>query len=153
MIWTEIPAREDGNCPVCGADCESAEGVDIQDPFAIQECICENGPMSATASNGLLRVSLDWEGEGLCGEYDPGDPGDVPLLRFVVDIKNDEGEWEELEDASYCTCVSANAPLRVQEEIAQHILSEYADVVDAYPPAVSVKKLGERLSWLSDKED
>ena len=42
-VWTEVPAREDGSCPVCGADCESAEGVDIQDPFAIQECTCENG--------------------------------------------------------------------------------------------------------------
>lgn len=52
-------------------------------------------------------IKVEWEhiGEGWSGDYNPDDPNDEPLLRFTVYIRGvwPEFEWEQLEDASYCT--------------------------------------------------
>jgi hypothetical protein len=39
------------------------------------------------SEDGLVRVDLDWEGEGIDGDYDGTDPDDVPLLRYGVSRK------------------------------------------------------------------
>ena len=97
-------------------------------------------------------VRADWydAGEGICGDYDPEDPDDIPLLRFDIYIKKD-GEWEPVEDASYCTripldLVNENRVALVEKLYV--IYKAYEDVLSSDPDA-SVKKLGEYLSWIS----
>ncbi len=98
-----------------------------------------------------IRVSLEYIGEGLQGDYDKNDPDDEPLLRFYVEHKNDDGTWEEVEDASYCTNISANSSHDVIKKAVEFICKAYYDVL-SNDPYVSVKKLGENLSWLSEED-
>lgn len=93
------------------------------------------------------ELRVDWynAGEGVCGDYNPEDPDDMNLLRFdVYHMKDDE--WEEVEDASYCTWVRADTNISRLRELALHIFNEYKNVDYLYS---SVKKLGEGLSWLT----
>ena len=111
------------------------ENLDAETPLSIQ------GP--------LLR--FDWynAGEGWYGDYDPDDPTDANLLRFDGYIKNDIGEWEELEDSSYCTRTRADTTMDWLKDLLHIIYKRYSDVVTEYPCCISVKKLGEELSWIS----
>ena len=93
------------------------------------------------------RFRVDWYncGEGFNGDYNPEDPNDINFLRFDVYYMND-GQWEEVEDASYCTTVPATeSPIRLKN-LLEGILHEYS--LTDYPNC-SVKKLGESLSWIS----
>jgi len=92
-----------------------------------------------------IRVCLDDEcGEGWNGDYDPTDPEDDLLLRFSVDKMND-GNWEGVEDASYCTRLpNTISPEQVEKALAA-IMQE---VYDALCGGSSVKKTCERLSWI-----
>ena len=58
-------------------------------------------------------IRVEWEdiGEGICGDYNPEDPDDHPLLRFSVSILLD-GQWEAVEDASYCTQMPVDTPVQ-----------------------------------------
>lgn len=96
---------------------------------------------------GGVRVCWEDIGEGICGDYDPDDPDDIPLLRFYVDIFRD-GQWEEVEDASYCTRMPVNTPKPTLDRALRFLHAEYKDALSGYP-YTSVKKLGERLSWIS----
>lgn len=91
---------------------------------------------------------VDWYncGEGVMGDYNPDDPEDINLLRFDVYYKNLLEEWEEVEDASYCTGVAADTPIEKLRELLLFIFNRYKDT--NYPNC-SVKKLGEELSWLT----
>jgi hypothetical protein len=94
------------------------------------------------------RVRVEWVdlGEGLDGDYDPDDPNDVALLRFDVSWKNLQGEWEAADDASYCTDVPTATPLPVQQRLLEILMDEvYEPLTDRH----SIKKLCERLSWIS----
>ncbi len=59
-----------------------------------------------TLVRGDVRVSWAALGEGLDGDYDPSDPGDVELLRFDFHGRH-RGVWLTALDASYCTQVPA----------------------------------------------
>lgn len=96
---------------------------------------------------GGVRVCWEDIGEGICGDYDPDDPDDIPLLRFYVDIFRD-GKWEEVEDASYCTQMPVTTPKPTLDRALRFLHAEYKDALSGYP-YTSVKKLGERLSWIS----
>lgn len=98
------------------------------------------------------RVKAEWynAGEGICGDYDPEDPMDENLLRFDISWKNRD-EWEEVEDASYCTCTYADTAIEDLTKALYIIYKEYDNVIDNYPEH-SLKKLGERLSWINAKE-
>ena len=91
-----------------------------------------------------------WEniGEGFSGDYNEEDADDQNLLRFSVYIKDNDGEWEAIEDASYCTQNPYDTPEERLKSMLEIIFKEYRDVLDEYPPKYSVKKLGERLSWI-----
>lgn len=92
-----------------------------------------------------VRVELEWIGEGWSGEYDDRDPDDEPLLRFTVSHRVD-GEWEQVDDASYCTQLSA---LAVTEEERRRILTSIMEqVYDDVASGRSIKRLCEELSWL-----
>ena len=97
-----------------------------------------------------IKVSFVNADEGINGDYNPEDPDDINLLRFDVDIFRN-GEWEEVPDASYCTNLSVNEKMSVLVKAIKYLAAEYANVLSVNPEA-SVKKMGERLSWIS-KED
>jgi hypothetical protein len=40
--------------------------------------------VSYVGSGWQVKIELEWIGEGLDGDYNPGNPNDVPLLRFSV---------------------------------------------------------------------
>ena len=92
-------------------------------------------------SNGV-HVELEDLGEGLSGEYNDEDTDDEPLLRFTVTSGED---FEPIEDASYCTRISADTDLVRQGHLASMILNEVLEPVLA---GKSIKKLCERLSWI-----
>ncbi len=77
---------------------------------------------------------LDWEdiGEGLAGDYNPGDPNDIPLLRFSV-----SQDGEQIENGSYCTLVRADAPQSWLDHAGLQILTSGVD-----------KRSLERASWI-----
>ena len=93
------------------------------------------------------KFRVDWynAGEGYTGDYNPDDPEDVNFLRFDVYF-NVDGNWEEVEDASYCTHVPADTPLSTLRNLCCRIQRAYKDTDD---PNCSVKKLGEELSWIA----
>jgi hypothetical protein len=117
------------------------------------------------SEDGLVRVDLDWEGEGIDGDYDGTDPDDVPLLRYGVSRKftkecqddkfyhltgeyfqgRELGEWVGVEDSSYCTQLPINAPREQLIEAAQFILGYVeSGVRDLHRE----KRMYETLSWI-----
>jgi hypothetical protein len=97
-------------------------------------------------------VTVEWEsiGEGFNGDYDPEDPDDQPLLRFYVSRRSVSPSglvaWDEVEDASYCTQVPEATPAPVLAKLLEQLMDEFYEPVTQ---GRSVKKLGERLSWIS----
>jgi hypothetical protein len=104
--------------------------------------------------DGKVKVTLEDIGEGYEGDYNPNDPTDVPLLRMDVmahkSVENDYAEdggddWKQMSDSSYCTFLpvndaeSAHAALKViMDNVKEKVLA-----------GQSIKKICERLSWLS----
>lgn len=90
-----------------------------------------------------LRVDWYRAGEGYWGDYNPANPDDEELLRFDV-YKKVEDFWEEVDDASYCTTISAETSPEKLVKPLFVIFKEYKDV-----DLDSCKKLGEALSWIT----
>lgn len=86
-------------------------------------------------------------GEGYCGDYDEEDPEDENLLRYDVYVL-DEDYWEAVDDASYCTYVSADMDNKELMRLLEILMNEFYEVLHDDIHA-SVKKLGERMSWIS----
>lgn len=117
------------------------------------------------SEDGLVRVDLDWIGEGIDGDYDENDPQDVPLLRYVIsrkftkDCRDDRfyyltgeqyegrqiGEWCYVEDGSYCTQLRIDAPREQLIDAAQFILSY---VENGVRDLNHQKRMYESLSWI-----
>ena len=95
------------------------------------------------------NVKVIWEniGEGYNGDYDENDPDDENLLRFTVYVKDDD-VWNEVDDSSYCTNVSADTDDDELMALLHILMTEFYDVLH-YDIYASVKKLGERMSWIS----
>ena len=126
-----IGERYDAWCDTCGIDITL--WPDEETPVSIE--------------NDIIRADWYDAGEGICGDYNPEDPDDIPLLRF--DIYKKEGEdWVGVDDASYCTRMPATERLETLTRSLYIIFKEYNDVLKD-DPDVSVKKLGEALSWIS----
>ncbi len=106
-----------------------------------------------------LAVELDFQGEGLDGDYDPNDPDDIPLLRFCVLGKTLEGEWVELDETSQCTELSADLPWLIRLRAAAHIFEQVegglalgsSDELGS-ETGRKVRRLCESLCWLSDPD-
>lgn len=97
-------------------------------------------------------VKVEWVNcdEGWWGDYDPENPEDENLLRFDVSVWQN-GQWVEKEDASYCTQFPASASLADKCRALQILGKEY-DYALSDDIEVSVKKLGERLSWICPED-
>jgi hypothetical protein len=96
------------------------------------------------------RVRVEWDelGEGICGDYNPNDPDDIELLRFDVSYLDDEGNWIDPGDASYCTRFPASTPENVRLAALEYLMRE---VYDPLMNGYSIKKLCEHLSWIEPK--
>ncbi len=94
-------------------------------------------------------VAVEWEylEEGYCGDYDEDDPEDEPLLRFTVSQRESgkNGPFRQVDDASYCTHVSAFTPQKILRQYLILILDEVYDEVVA---GNSIKRICERISWI-----
>lgn len=94
-----------------------------------------------------VKVELEDIGEGISGDYNPDDPNDTPLLRFYVLRKDEDGEWQEYPDGSYCTQINAETTSEErQREILEVIMDRVFDEVSG--GVSSIKKACEELSWL-----
>ncbi len=97
-----------------------------------------------------VKVVIEDIGEGLHGDYNADDPEDIALLRFTVYLKTEEDpeQWDQVDDASYCTQLPADTPRDILKKAVKYLLKEFSNVLnsDRYQ---SVKKLGESLSWIS----
>lgn len=94
-----------------------------------------------------VRVELEHIGEGYNGDYDPDDPNDRQLLRFTVSVRDEDGEWQQVDDASYCTELTVNLSAEKAQQVLTFIMSEvYDDVVGGN----SIKKRCEMLSWVPE---
>ena len=96
----------------------------------------------------VVRADWYYAGEGLYGDYNPEDPDDIQLLRFDVYTRSKDGdEWRPVDDASYCTYVPLNEDRAVLVWKLREIYNEYNDVLSC-DREISVKKMGEVLSWI-----
>lgn len=94
-----------------------------------------------------VKVEFENIGEGLSGDYNPLDPDDINLLRFYVSVF-DDGEWVEKDDASYCTYIPEEATVEQKKAALELLLDRFYDAL-SQDVTVSVKKLGEELSYIS----
>lgn len=82
-------------------------------------------------------------GEGLDGMYDPDNPDDIALLRIdTYELVN--GEWETIDDGSYCTGMPVASSPETLEAGLRLILEELNDLGGASP-----KKMMEGMSWMA----
>jgi hypothetical protein len=84
---------------------------------------------------GPWTVQWKWEGEGVSGDYDKGDPDDFPLLRATV-LRSDDDAFS----ASFCTLADARkATAVILGAFSEQLLSE---AVDFEKDSFSRKKMG-----------
>ena len=100
-----------------------------------------------TNGAGDKRVVWEYIEEGNSGDYDPKDPDDYPHLRFSCDVFRrdcddvpDKGDWEGLDDTSYCTLLPINTPKWMLMMAAKEILVDLE--------RASHKRAVEGKSWL-----
>lgn len=100
------------------------------------------------------HLMLEWshEDEGFCGDYDENDPNDAPLLRFSIytrcqhPTEGDVGDWEGVDDTSYCTENPIDTSSDELDSMALEILDEYRRCVDGDG---SPRKKMEAYSWIT----
>lgn len=145
-------------CPSCGKELISL-GITAthRNTFYCDDCHIDFeifADNTMTMSNDRLLAEWYNADEGICGDYNADDPEDINLLRFDVSHNTNppeesEQNWEQIEDASYCTQVDVDTPLPDLIKLLWIIFKEYSNVLDAYLSGSSVKKLGEGLSYIS----
>ena len=111
--------------------------------------------MQITKKNNVtgIEVMVEWVelGEGISGDYNSDDPTDIELLRFDVSYRNfvmGNEEWRDPGDASYCTQMPVKATNKQKMDALKIIMHE---VFEPLSEGQSIKKLCERLSWISLK--
>lgn len=84
------------------------------------------------ASHGNLQLALAHPAQGCDGDYDSGNPGDVPLMRYPFSGRSSpDAQWTELEDGDYLTDLSAGAPWRELAACARCIFQKVVDDIMA----------------------
>ncbi|MFZ9515541.1 MAG: hypothetical protein ACO29P_09950 [Bacteroidia bacterium] len=114
--------------------------------------------IEVVSENGLVKVVLEYIGEGYSGDYDPEDQDDTPLLRYTLYRKNDGNEnlgnvvedigneWCSVMDGSYCTNLSVHDGRDKLTQVANSMLLQ---VKDGLTFCVREKRLYEWLSHFS----
>jgi len=92
-----------------------------------------------------VRVVLHTEtNEGYDGEYDSYDAEDSLLYRFDVERLVD-GEWVAVDDASYCTRLTADLPQNIIQKALGYLMDQLYSLASE---GSSIKKACEYLSWI-----
>ena len=95
-----------------------------------------------------VKVEFVDIGEGINGMFNENDPNDKPLLRFYVS-KFIDGEWQNVDSASYCTQVRNDTSKTKLIKLLDIIMNRvYDKVVDGD----GIKKICEELSWMDGKK-
>lgn len=97
---------------------------------------------------GDLKVQWNWIGEGLNGDYNPGDPKDRPVLRFYCFRKLDNS-WEEIELTSFSTRVQRNSAVEQIKHFTEPIFTVLEEELGP-DQLVANHRLEDRLRKLSD---
>lgn len=96
------------------------------------------------------NVKIEWVdlGESINGDdWNEGDPEEEAVLRFDVYFrKTKNSAWSPVDDASYCTQVPANTPKKTLKKLLIYLMNEYEPILRE---GFSVRKLSERLSWIT----
>lgn len=92
-----------------------------------------------------IAVALVYAGEGACGDYQPGDEADRPLLRLYV-TRRTGNAWIELPDASVCTSLAVDDDPDALQAAARYI---HAEIRRGLTQDRSLRKIAGVLSWLS----
>jgi hypothetical protein len=95
------------------------------------------------------RVKVEWVelGEGWSGYYDEDDPEDEELLRFDVSWLNDDSEWIDPGDVSYCTRFPASATKEQKAKGLRMLMNAFYDELMSNN-GYGGKKIGEAMSWI-----
>jgi len=104
--------------------------------------------------NGDVQVCLEYIGEGSNGDF-VNDGKDVPLMRFCVSKKepcedgrdHPDWNWEDCEDASYCTQIPVDTAPEILTKLAGIILKRVKESID---DGNSIRKLCQELSWVDE---
>jgi hypothetical protein len=94
------------------------------------------------------KYKVEWVnlGEGKDGDYNPGDPDDVELLRFDVSFNG-----ELIPDGSYCTLMPVNTQERILKKGLERIMDIINDKCGTGDYCENSKKILEELSWIEPK--
>jgi len=108
--------------------------------------------------DGDVKVSLEYIGEGWDGDYDSDNPEDTRLLRLDVQVHKKledvydhaeyYDEWNNINDASYCTGMPLDTPDDVIKKALRYLMDLCKpEIKQNYP----IKRLCEKLSWMTPK--
>lgn len=107
--------------------------------------------------DGPVKVSFDYIGEGVSGDYDPEDPSDVALLRLDVLVsaecgyggeETDDPAWLYPQDGSICTQVAEGDDERIRMDVLAYAAAVLRTAVET---GGSVKHVMDRLSYLPER--
>ncbi len=102
------------------------------------------GSSSASDAESGVRVVLGFEGEGVCGRYDPSVFRDVRLLRFRVFVAR-RGSESEVEEASRLTMLPADLSADRRDRAARVVLDALLAEIAASGVRPSVGCLPEEI--------
>lgn len=105
-----------------------------------------NSKMNYSLIDNNIMVELyDETNEGWNGDYNPNNPHDDLLLRFDISQLIDN-QWESVDNASYCTQLTANLNKDYINKALHIIMREVREPINS---GLSVKKICENISWIS----
>ena len=88
-------------------------------------------PVEVMNDDETVKVEWEYIGEGWYGGFDPADdPTDEPLLRFSVQMREPDGDWEYAEDASYCTMNPIDTDPKELEGMGSIIIERFSECVE-----------------------
>lgn len=82
-------------------------------------------PVVSVTDDGAVRLSMEYLGEGLAGDYNPADPGDCPLIRIEAarrGVPGDRMEWVPSINGSWLTLVPADTPRETLRKMLAELL-------------------------------
>ncbi len=98
-------------------------------------------------TEGTRTVELTWIGEGWNGYYQEGSDDEKLLRLYVSDWNEEEGEFQDVEDASHCTHLSLSLDDGIVEKVLKYIMFQ----LHGATCQTELVRECERMSWLSDK--
>lgn len=94
---------------------------------------------------GPVRVSFEHIGEGYSGEYNPNDPEDRRLLRFYIEERDEDGDWNDVDNGSFCTTLTTDTSIK---DLVNYLTLIWGRVWEKLLAGESIKRECEKLSWL-----